>query len=208
MAWELTFSWSLNWALQSLTIINTYVTSCHSDIHSNEFQAANELSRDSGTKLLVKQSPRIQTSSRLSHQSRLWADTSTLPTTYNSSGLHGPITNKAKVAFIWCQCDEEIELNCWSKPFSKELLPWMHSSPIGAIPKSTPGKYGLINNHSNSPHTLNSMIPKSQVRIKLDNIHDLGTELSILSEILPYSNQMSRAHIASCQCTHYGKSNK
>jgi hypothetical protein len=53
----------------------------------------------------------------------------------------------------------------------------MHSSPIGAVPKSTPGKYRLIIDQSRGPHALNSTIAKSQVKVKLDNIHDLGTAL-------------------------------
>ena len=117
-----------------------------------------------------------------------WADTSTLPTTYDGSGLRGPITNKVKVAFIRRQRDEEIELDRWSKPFGKKLLPGMHSSPIGAIPKSTPGKYRLINDQSNGPHALNSTIPKSQVKVKLDNIHDLGTELIAARKKYPKRN--------------------
>jgi hypothetical protein len=65
----------------------------------------------------------------------------------------------------------------WSKPFGTELLPGMHSSPIAAVPKSTPGKFRLIIDQSSGPHGLNSAIAKSQVKVKLDNIHDLGTEL-------------------------------
>jgi hypothetical protein len=108
-----------------------------------------------------------------------WADTSdpTLPTTYDGSRQRQSITNKHKADFIRQQRDEEIELERWSKPFSKKLLPGMHSSPIAAVPKSTPGKYRLIVDQSCGPHALNSTIPKSQVKVKLDNIHDLGTAL-------------------------------
>ena len=53
----------------------------------------------------------------------------------------------------------------------------MHSSPISAVPKSTPGKFRLINDQSRGPHSLNSTIPKSQVKVKLDTIHDLGNKL-------------------------------
>jgi hypothetical protein len=108
-----------------------------------------------------------------------WADTSgpTLPTTYDGSRLRQPITNKGKADFIRRQRDEEVQLARWSKPFGKKLLPGMHASPIGAVPKSTPGKYRLIIDQSSGPHALNSIIPKSQVKVKLDNIHDLGTAL-------------------------------
>lgn len=108
-----------------------------------------------------------------------WADTSvsTLPTTYDGSRLRQPITKKDKANFIRQQRDEEVELERWSKPFGKKLLPGMHAPPIGAVPKSTPGKFRLIIDQSSGPHALNSTIPKSQVKVKLDNIHDLGTEL-------------------------------
>jgi hypothetical protein len=108
-----------------------------------------------------------------------WADTKnpTLPTTYDGSQLHRPITNKNKANFIRQQRDEEKELKRWSKPFGNKLLPGMHSSPIGAIPKKNPGEYRLINDQSCGPHSLNSTIRKSQVKVKLDNMHDLGNVL-------------------------------
>ena len=108
-----------------------------------------------------------------------WANTSdtTLPITYDGSSQRKPIVNKNKANFVRQQRDEEVALGRWSKPFGKNLLPGMHSSPIGAVPKSTPGKYRLIIDQSSGPHALNSTIPKSQVKVKLDNIHDLGSVL-------------------------------
>ena len=108
-----------------------------------------------------------------------FADTSNhpLPTTYDGSRQRQRITGKGKVNFLREQRDEEVRLERWSKPFGKKLLPGMHASPISAVPKSTPGKYRLITDQSSGPHALNSAIPKSQVQVKLDNIHDLGTEL-------------------------------
>jgi hypothetical protein len=108
-----------------------------------------------------------------------FADTTnpTLPTTHDGSSLRKPITNRRKVKFIREQRDEEVKLGRWSKPFGKKLQPGMHSSPIGAVPKSTPGKFRLINDQSCGPHALNSTIRKSQVKVKLDNIHDLGAAL-------------------------------
>jgi len=69
-----------------------------------------------------------------------------------------------------------MKLERWSKPFGK-LLPGMHASPISAVPKSTPGKFRLIVDQSRGPHSLNSTIAKSQVKVKLDTIHDLGNQL-------------------------------
>ena len=108
-----------------------------------------------------------------------WADTddSNLPATYDGSRERPPVRGKEKVEFIRQQRDEEVELGRWSEPFGTELLPGMHASPITAVPKSTPGKFRLIIDQSSGPHALNSTIPKSQVKVKLDNIHDLGTML-------------------------------
>ncbi|KAF8232255.1 hypothetical protein L208DRAFT_1397668 [Tricholoma matsutake] len=108
-----------------------------------------------------------------------WADTANhpLPTTHDGSHQRQPTTSKVKTDFIRQQRDEEVELERWSKPFGKKLLPGMHASPITAVPKSTPGKYRLIIDQSRGPHALNSTIPKSQVKVKLDTIHDLGTTL-------------------------------
>jgi hypothetical protein len=101
----------------------------------------------------------------------------TLPTTYDGSRQRKPTTNKNKADFIRHQRDEEMKLKRWSKPFGEKLLRGMHSSPIAAVPKSTSGKYRLIIDQSCGTHALNSTIRKSQVKVKLDNIHDLGAAL-------------------------------
>ena len=108
-----------------------------------------------------------------------WADTSdpSLPTTYDGSRQRQRITDKAKAKFIQQQRNEEVELGRWSKPFGQKLLPGMYASPIGAVPKSTPGKFRLIIDQSCGPHALNSTIQKSQVKVKLDGVHELGTAL-------------------------------
>lgn len=61
----------------------------------------------------------------------------------------------------------------------------MHSSPIAAVPKKTPGTYRLIIDQSCGPHALNSTIRKSQVKVKLDNIHDLGAALLAVRKKYP-----------------------
>jgi hypothetical protein len=106
-----------------------------------------------------------------------WADTSNpkLPKTLDMS--RRPILSAQKAKFIRQQRDEEIKLGRWSSSFGRNLLPGMYSSPLSAVPKSTPGKFRLIIDQSRGRHSLNSMIRKSQVKVKLDNIHDLGTSL-------------------------------
>ena len=116
-----------------------------------------------------------------------WADTSNprFPITYDGSGLRSPITGKDEARFIKQQSKEEIKLGRWSKSFGKKLLPGMHSSPIGAIPKSTPGKYRFIMDQSRGPYSLNSTIPRHKVKVKLDTIHDLGKKLLAVRKKYP-----------------------
>jgi hypothetical protein len=78
-----------------------------------------------------------------------------------------------------------MKLGRFSKPFGKKLLPGMHSSPISAVPKSTPGNFRLVNDQSRGPHSLNSTIAKSQVKVKLDTIHDLGNKLLAVRKKYP-----------------------
>jgi hypothetical protein len=105
-----------------------------------------------------------------------FADTKDLPTTYDGSGQRSTTTSKAKANFIQQQSKDEMDLERYSKAFDK-LKPGMHASPISAVPKSTPGKFRLVNDQSRGPHSLNSTIEKSQVKVKLDTVHDLGKKL-------------------------------
>jgi hypothetical protein len=100
------------------------------------------------------------------------------------SGQRSHTTSKERADFIQQQSKDEMELERWSKPFDK-LLPEMHASPISAVPKSTPGKYRLVNDQSRGPHSLNSTIEKSQVKVKLDTVHDLGKKLLAVRKEYP-----------------------
>jgi hypothetical protein len=116
-----------------------------------------------------------------------WADTSDprFPTTYDGSRHGSRITSKDRVKFIRQHCKDEMKLKRLSKSFGNKLLPGMHSFPINAVPKSTPGKFRLIVDQSRGPHSLNSTIPKSQVKVQLDTIHDLGRELLAVRKKYP-----------------------
>ena len=116
-----------------------------------------------------------------------FADTSDpkFPTTHDGSRQGSRITSEEKAKFIRQQSEDEMELERWSKPFGKKLLPGMHSAPISAVPKSTPGKFRLVVDQSRGPHSLNSTIQKSQVKVQLDNIHDLGNELLVARKEYP-----------------------
>ena len=118
-----------------------------------------------------------------------FADTSDLPTTYDGSGQRSgqrsPTISKDRAKFIQQQSKDEMDLERWSKPFGDKLLPGMHASPISAVPKSTPGKFRLVNDQSRGPHSLNSTIAKNQVKVKLDTVHDLGSKLLAVRKKYP-----------------------
>lgn len=115
------------------------------------------------------------------------ADTSNprFPTTYDGSGQRSRITSKDKAKFIKQESQEEMNLGRFSKPFGKKLKPGMHSYPVRVVPKSTPGKFRLIGDQSSGPHSLNSTIARSQVKVKLDSIHDLGNKLLAVRKKYP-----------------------
>ena len=118
-----------------------------------------------------------------------YADTSDprFPTTYDGSGQQRRITSTDRAEFIRQQRNEEVKLKRWSKPFGKKLLPGMYASPIRAVPKGkgAPAKFRLIVDQSSGRHALNSTIPRSQVRVKLDSVYDLGNALLAVRKKYP-----------------------
>ena len=72
----------------------------------------------------------------------------------------------------------EIAAGRYSESFGMELLPGMYSTPIHAVPKPQSVKLRLVNDHSASPFSLNSMIAREDiVGAKMDSIADLTTAL-------------------------------
>jgi len=96
------------------------------------------------------------------------------PTTLDSSDC---LLSDEAMTFIHNQRDLEIAENRYSLSFGQDLLPGMYSLPISAVPKLHSMNLCLINDHSASPHSLNSWINKSDGTIRLDNLQDLGTSL-------------------------------
>ncbi|KIJ37984.1 hypothetical protein M422DRAFT_259370 [Sphaerobolus stellatus SS14] len=106
-----------------------------------------------------------------------WATTAgtAYPITWDNS--HQPILDPRHQDFLRHQRDEEISLGQYSETFGKELLPGMYSMPIGVVPKPHGGGLRLINDLSAGTFSLNSMVPKNEGTIHLDNIRHLGTVL-------------------------------
>lgn len=73
--------------------------------------------------------------------------------------------------------EEEVTAGRYSEFFGPELLPGMYSMPVYTIPKPHSDKLRLINNHSAGPFSLNNMIDKDKVGMRLNNIQDLGRNL-------------------------------
>jgi len=82
--------------------------------------------------------------------------------TFDSSS--GPL-DEAVSSFVQEQWDLEIAAGRYSASFGTELLPGMYSPPISTVPKPHSKNLRLINDHSASPHSLNSWIDKSNTHI-------------------------------------------
>ncbi len=58
-------------------------------------------------------------------------------------------------------------------PFDPTFLPWVHTSPIGVIPKDTPGKWRLIVDLlSPEPLSVNNGISKSLCSLAYGRVKD------------------------------------
>src|SRR5882724_12894328 len=89
------------------------------------------------------------------------------PSTFDASD-HS-LSDKAST-FICDQQDLEIEEDRYSHSFGPDLRPGMYSPPVSADSKPHSTNLRLINDHSASPHSLNSWINKSDSSILLDNL--------------------------------------
>lgn len=89
---------------------------------------------------------------------------------------NGPLSSDDE-RFILQYMEDEQREDRFSPPFGPDLLPGMYAMPVYTIPKANSDKLRLINNHSAGPFSLNSMIDKSKVGMRPDNIQDLGRNL-------------------------------
>jgi hypothetical protein len=76
----------------------------------------------------------------------------------------------------------------------------MYSTPIGVVPKPHSTKFRMVVDQSAEPHSQNSMIPRGEGAIKLDNMHDLGSillrvhRLTKRARLLVWKSDVSRAY--------------
>ncbi|EUC67539.1 RNase HI in long-term repeat retroelement DIRS1 family protein, putative, partial [Rhizoctonia solani AG-3 Rhs1AP] len=78
--------------------------------------------------------------------------------------------------FLKLQRDEELSAGRFSPSFTT-LLPGMQSSALGAVPKANSEKLRLITDQSIGRFSLNSFIDKTDVKVRYDNLTDLGRSL-------------------------------
>jgi len=129
-----------------------------------------------------------------------WAitDNPEYPLTWDNS--HRLLREAAHVEFVREQRDLEIRFGQFSPSFGPDLLPGMYSMPIGVVPKPHSDKFWLVVDQSAKPFSLNSMIPKHEGSIQLDNLHDFGRILRNVhkkfgnAKLVTFKSDVSRAY--------------
>ncbi|KAG9218369.1 hypothetical protein CCMSSC00406_0007260 [Pleurotus cornucopiae] len=79
--------------------------------------------------------------------------------------------------FLKSQIAEEERLERYSAPFGPDLLPGMYCMPLGVVPKPHSDKFQLVNDFSAGNFSLNSLVDRSLVHFRPDNVQDLGQNL-------------------------------
>jgi hypothetical protein len=129
-----------------------------------------------------------------------WADTTdpTYPVTWDNS--YRPIKDPVHAAFLRQQCDAEVQLNQFSPSFGNDLLPGMYSMPVGVVPKPCSSNLRMVVDQSAEPFSQNSMIPKRERFVRMDNMHHLGSVLRRAHSAFPdrklvvFKSDVSRAY--------------
>ena len=89
--------------------------------------------------------------------------------------------DSARAAFLTDQLIHEQEENRYSDSFGSQLLPGMYCMPIFVVPKPHSDKFRLVNDHSASKFSLNSMINHNfVVGYPMDNLAQFGDMLTAL----------------------------
>jgi len=98
------------------------------------------------------------------------------PDTHDDALL--PPSDPAHIDFLKKQCEKEVELGRFSKPFGPDLYGGMYSPPVHVVPKPNSPDFRLITNHSAGPFSLNSMIDHERIAgFPLDNMTHLSKML-------------------------------
>jgi hypothetical protein len=100
--------------------------------------------------------------------------------------LSRPQSNPTQEEFLNVQRNVEVAKGRYSKSVGSSLLPGMYCMPNYAVPKPHSEKLRLINDHSASKHSLNSMIDHDQVvRYPMDSLARFGEKLVMLRKTRP-----------------------
>ena len=90
-----------------------------------------------------------------------------------------PPKSQEQRQFLIDQCNTEMGFERYSQPFdARQLFPGMYSMPIHAVPKPGTAKFRLVNDHSATDFSLNSMVSREEIAgARLDTIKDLADSL-------------------------------
>jgi hypothetical protein len=92
--------------------------------------------------------------------------------------LTRPQANQVSINFLNIQRDHEVRKRRYSPSIGLSLLPGMYYMPIYAVPKPHSEKLRLVNDHSASKYSLNSMVDHSQVTgYPMDSLAQFGERL-------------------------------
>ena len=91
---------------------------------------------------------------------------------------HGfPPLDDESLSFLKSQCNAEMSLGRYSESFGASLLPGMVTQPVFTVPKKGLAKLCLVNDHSASSKSLDSLILAEGGFVVLDNLLDLGVNI-------------------------------
>lgn len=92
-------------------------------------------------------------------------------------------SDPARDKFFSDQRTHEVEKGRYSASIGPSLLPGMYCMPNYAVPKPHSKDFRLVNDHSASPHSLNSMVDHDSVTgYPLDNMAQFGDMLVVLRQ--------------------------
>ncbi len=104
--------------------------------------------------------------------------------------LSRPQSDLTQEEFLNIQQNIEVAKGCYSKSIGSALLPGMYCMPNYAVPKPHSEKLRLINDHSATKHSLNSMINHNQVvGYPMDSLAHFGEKLMALCRNCPELSQ-------------------
>ena len=116
--------------------------------------------------------------------------------------LSQPQASQTSIDFLNVQRDHEVLKRCYSPSIGLNLLPGMYCMPIYAVPKPHSEKLRLVNDHSASKFSLNSVVDHNQVTgYPMDSLAQFGErlvklqpDLRKLDSIVVWKSDISEAY--------------